>query len=172
MKRKPNDWSQRYLAALQKHLKEASRSTLRVARGLGREAVASGLYELDVAMQHTQALTKLVAPHYSAGTKDEMLKRAELFFVEVMVAIEKTQRVAMGTRMQLNGLNQTLRQRTKDLAAANRRLKQEIIRRQAAEEALQKVGQQSKPLLGQSRHQQIQLRSLSYKIPGPHEIRP
>jgi hypothetical protein len=171
MKQKLSEWSRRYLAALQKHLKEGSRASLKPARGLGRQAVASGLHKLAVAMMHTQALAKLVAPHYSAGTKDELIKRAEIFFVEVMAPIEKTQRVAMETRVQLNLLNQTLRQRTKELAAANRQLQREMVRHQAAEEALQQGGQHQSQLLEQSRHRQIQLRPMSHQIPQPQEIR-
>ena len=44
MKQKLNEWSRRYLAALQKHLREASRASLQPARGLGHQAIASGLY--------------------------------------------------------------------------------------------------------------------------------
>jgi hypothetical protein len=171
MKQKLSEWSQRYRAALQKHLRESSRASLHPARGLGHQAVASGLYKLDVAMLHTQALAKLVAPHYAAGTKEEMFKRAEIFFVEVMAPMEKTQRIAMETRVQLSQLNLTLRQRTKELAAAKRKLKREIVRRRAAEAALQKDGRQQSRLLEEPRPRQIQLRPLSHRIPQPQEIR-
>jgi hypothetical protein len=171
MKQKLNEWSRRYLAALQKHLREASRVSLQPARGLGHQAIASGLYKLDVAMMHTQVLAKLVAPHFSAGTKEEMLKRAEIFFVEVMVPIEKTQRIALETRVQLSQLNQTLRERTRELAALHRRLNREIVRRQAAETALQNRGQPQGHLLERPRFGRMQLRPVSHPIPPPQEIR-
>jgi hypothetical protein len=169
MKQKLSEWSQRYLAALKKHLREASRASLQLARRVGHQAVASGLYKLDVAMMHTQALAKLVAPHYSAGTKEQIFKRAEIFFVEVTAPMEKTQRVAMETRVHLNQLHQTLRQRTKELAAAKRQLLREIVRRRAAEETLQKAGRHQSQLLEQLRPRQMQLRPRSHQIPQPQE---
>jgi hypothetical protein len=158
MKQKLSEWSRHYLAALQKHVKEASRASLRPARGLGHQAVISGLDKLDVAMMHTQALARLVTPHYSAGTKEVMIKRAELFFVEVMIPIEKTQRVAVDNRVQLTQLKQTLRQRTRELFNANRQLRREIIRRRTAEQALQQSALRPDRMLERPPRQEIQPR--------------
>jgi signal transduction histidine kinase len=70
----------------------------------------------------------------------------------------------METNVQLNQLNQTLRRRTKELAAANRELKQEIVRRRAGEAALKKSRQHYRQLLEQSRLQHEQLRHLARQI--------
>jgi signal transduction histidine kinase len=67
----------------------------------------------------------------------------------------------MKTNAQLSQLNQTLRRRTIELAAANRELKQEVVRRRAGEGALKKSQQHYRQLLEQSRQQQEQLRHLA-----------
>ena len=56
-----------------------------------------------------------------------------------------------------------------DLAASNRQLKKEIVRRQAVEEALRESEQHSSLLLEQSRHMQEQLRHLSRRILSAQE---
>ena len=129
-----------------------------------------GLKTLDMAMIHRHALTTLVSPNGSSESGDgimrraETFNRAETFFVEAIKPIEQNTHAAMETNVQLNQLNQTLRQRTIELAAANRQLKQEIVRRRVGEEALRKGQQHYRQLLEQSRHQQEQLRHLARQI--------
>jgi len=137
---------------------------LQPAGGLGRRALAMGLQTLDLAMMHKNAVTNVVTPDFSAGTRDGMIKRAETFFVEAIAPIEKTHHAAMQTNVRLNQLNQTLRQRTLELAAANRSLKQEIVQRQVVEEALRKSQQHYTKLLEQSQLMQEQLRNLSRQL--------
>ena len=57
-----------------------------------------------------------------------------------------------------------LRQRTGELAVSNRQLKQETLKRKAAEDALKNSKQHHKLLLEQSRQMQEQLRDLSRQI--------
>ena len=59
--------------------------------------------------------------------------------------------------------------RMEALAAANRELKQEIVRRQAVEEALKKSEQHYSQLLEQSRQMQEQLRHLSRQLLSAQE---
>jgi signal transduction histidine kinase len=66
-------------------------------------------------------------------------------------------------------LNRSLRQRTVELAASNRELKQEIVRRKSAEEALRRSEQHYRQLLEQSRHMQAQLRLLSRQLLSAQE---
>jgi signal transduction histidine kinase len=123
-----------------------------------------GLKILDLAMIHRRALTTLVTPAGDSGSSDGILKRAEVFhraetfFVEAIKPIEQNNRAALETNVQLTQLNQTLRQRTVELAAANRRLKHEIVRRQAGVEALRKSRRHYRQLVGQSHLQPEQLR--------------
>jgi len=66
-------------------------------------------------------------------------------------------------------LNRSMRQRTVELAASNRELKQEIVRRNSAEEALRSSEQHYRQLLEQSRHMQAQLRLLSRQLLSAQE---
>jgi two-component system sensor histidine kinase DegS len=170
MKDKLSRLSKRYLAALRTNLNQGPRASLRSADGLGRRALTMGLKTLDLAMIHRQALTTLVSPNGSSESGDGMMKRAEAFhraetfFVEAIKPIEHYHRAAMETNVQLKQLNQSLRQRTTELATANRQLMREIVRRRAGEAALRKSQQHYRKLLEQSRQQQEQLRHLARQI--------
>ena len=161
--------SRRYLAALRKHLKEGPRASLQPADGLGRQAMAIGLEALDMVKIHEQALITLVSPSFVSRTKDGVIKRASTFFSRALTPIEKTHRAALETNGHLNQVNETLSQRTVELAAANRQLKHEIVKRRAAEEALTKSQQHYSLLLEQSRHLQEQLRHLSHQVLSAQE---
>jgi hypothetical protein len=63
--------------------------------------------------------------HRPANTFPPVFTGLFIFVVVVTARMEKTRPVAMETSVQLNQLNQTLRQRTWDLAAASRQLKRE-----------------------------------------------
>jgi signal transduction histidine kinase len=162
--------SGRYLTALRTNLNHGPRASLRPAGGMGREALAMGLKTLDLAMIHRQALTTLVSPSGSSLGSDGMMKRAETFnraetfFVEAIKPIEQAVGNAMESNVRLSQLNETLRRRTTELAAANRQLKQEIVRRRAGEEELKKSQQHYRRSLEQARHQQEQLRHLARQI--------
>lgn len=77
----------------------------------------------------------------------ETFNEAGAFFVETIKPMEHAIHAAMEKNVQLSQTNQTLRRRTLELAAANRQLKQEIVRRQAAEKALEKSQQHHEQLL-------------------------
>ena len=169
MKQTLTKLSRQYLAALRKHLNQGPRASLQPADGLGRQAMAGGLETLDLARIHEQALVTLVTPSYSAGTRDGMIKRAEAFFVEAITPIEDTHRAMRKANVHLSQVNQTLRQRSLELAAANRQLKLEIARRKTVEKSLRNSEQHYSRLLEQSRHQQEQLRHLSHQILSAQE---
>ncbi len=161
--------SRRYQAALLRHLQQGPLAGLRSADGLGREALDLGLETLDLARIHEQALVALMAPSRSFGAKDGMIKRAQTFFVEALTQIEKTHRAAMAANVRLSQLNERLRRRTAELAAANRQLKKEVLRRQAVEKALKESERHYSLLLKQSHHMQEQLRCLSRQILSAQE---
>jgi signal transduction histidine kinase len=171
MGRKLNGLSQRYVAALRKHLQKGPRSmpACDTAQGLGRRAMALGLETLDMARFHERALIALVLPGYSPSTRDAMVRRAGRFFSEAITPIEKTHRTAQEANASLNQMIQTLNRRSADLAASNRRLKQEIVERRSVEESLRKSEQHSSRLLEQSRHMQEQLRLLSRQLLSAQE---
>ena len=161
--------SRRYQVALKKYLEQGKRTSPQSADRLGREALDMGLETLDLARIHEQALDALMASGRLAGSKERMIKRAQVFFVESLTRIEKTHRSAMEANLQLNKLNQTLHQRSKALAAKNREFKHEIRERRAAEKALKQSEKNNGLLLKQSQHMQEQLKHLSHQILSAQE---
>jgi signal transduction histidine kinase len=161
MKRKLTALSQRYVTALKKHLgQEGSRAGLRSAHGLGRHAVAIGLETLDMAKIHQGALATLEA----SSSSDGLIRRAEVFFKEAITPIEKIHRAALSAGVRLSQLDEELVRRTVDLAASNRSLKRNIVRRRSVEEALKKSGGHSRKLLEESRRLQNQLQQLTHQM--------
>ena len=77
METKLTGLSRQYQAALQKHLEQGPRASLRSADGLGCRALAIGLETLDLAKIHEQALIALVSPSYSPGARDGMIKLSQ-----------------------------------------------------------------------------------------------
>jgi signal transduction histidine kinase len=165
MKSKLSVLSGRYLAALREHLKQSPRASLEPARGLGRQAVASDLETLDVARIHQRALAALEA----SGSKDGLLERADVFFTETIGPIEQRHRAALEDSARLKRLNQTLGQRTVDLAASKRLLKQGIARRKTAEVALKKSAAHHKTRLAESLALQEHLQHLVHQILAAQE---
>lgn len=160
MKRKLTALSRGYVAALRKHLRQSSRAGLQVAHDLGRRAASLGLETLDVARMHEDALATLEA---SSG-RDGTIRRAQMFFAEVITPIERTHRAALKTNIDLGRLSRTLGRRTVDLAASHRSLKQGIIRRKSAERALKKSGRCNTRLLKKSQHLEGHLRQLTHQV--------
>jgi len=136
MKRKLTRLSQRYVAALQKHLRQSPRASLRPAHDWGRQAAALNLETLDVARIHETALATLEA----ASCRDGLIKRAGIFFAEAITPIEETHRAALKANVRLSQLSKTLGRRTLDLAASQRSLQRGIVQRQTVEQALKKAG--------------------------------
>jgi signal transduction histidine kinase len=160
MKRKLSALSGRYLAALRTHLKQSPRASLEPARRLGRQAVAIGLETLDVAKIHERALATLEA----SGSKDGIIERADIFFMETLSPIEETHRAALKASARLNRLNKKLGRRAVDLAASERSLQQGIARRKTAEAALKNSGEHYKTLLEESQALQKHLQHLAHRI--------
>ncbi len=167
MKRKLTRLSQRYVAALRKHLRQGPRAIppCGTAHDLGCQAAALNLETLDVAKIHEDALATLEA----SRSKDGIIKRAEFFFAEAITPIEETHRAALKANVRLSRLSQTLGRRTMDLAASNRSLKQGIVQRKLVEQALKKSGEHSRKLLKESRDLQKHLQRLTHQILSAQE---
>lgn len=165
MKPKVKALTKRYATALQKHLKQRSRTNVETARGLGRRAVAMGLETLDLARIHERALAKVEAD----SSKDGYLKKAELFFMATIAPIEETHRAALKASARLNRLHKTLGRRIVDLAASHRSLNQGIAQRKAVEVALKKSGEHYQTLLKESLALQKHLQQLTHRILLAHE---
>src|SRR5476651_405483 len=90
MKQKPNAFSQNYVTALRKQLKQGPQASLQPALALGRKAVALGIGTLELARIHEQALTMLELSY----TKNGFTKLAGIFFAEANTPIVETHRAA------------------------------------------------------------------------------
>jgi len=156
--------SRRYQAALRKHLKQGTESSLRPALGLGRQAVAMGLETRDLARIHEMALAGLVPPSCSSATKAGMNKRAGSFFAEANTPIERTHRAALKARVHFQRMTERLARQIADLAAAKQRLREGIAQRASAEEALRKSGEHYTRLLKESRSLQKHLQHLTHQL--------
>jgi len=160
MKKKLDRLSREYATALRKHLKQGPRASLAPARELGRRAAAIGLETLDVAKVHEAALAALEA----SSSNDGIIKRAELFFTETITPIEETHRAEIRATAHLDQLHTTLGRRTADLAFSHRSLKQGIVQRKLAEQALKESGGHYARLLKESRLLQKRLRHLTHQL--------
>jgi signal transduction histidine kinase len=153
--------SRRYVAALQKHLRQGARASLRAARDLGCQAAASDLETLDMARMHDAALATLA----SCGSHGGARKRARIFFAAAITPIEETHRAALKSNALLSRLKQQLGRCTTDLAASCRTLKQGIIQRRTLKES----GELSQELLKESRGLQKHLQRLTHQVLSAEE---
>ncbi len=170
MKRQVIALSRRYQAALQQHLQQGPKSRVQQpAHWLGQQAVTLGLETLDLARIHKTALAELVLPGSSSATRDRMARRAGIFFTEAITPIEKTHRAGVESAAHLNRQHKTLKQRTAQLAAANRHLRRGIIQRKTAEAALRKSSRHNAQLLQESRQLQKHLQQLIHRILSAQE---
>jgi signal transduction histidine kinase len=167
MKRKLTRLSQQYVTALRKHLRQGPQAIPQsgTARALGCQAAALNLETLDVVRIHEGALAALEA----SSSKDGIIERAEIFFGEVITPIEETHRAALKANVRLSRLRKMLGRRTVNLAASNRSLKQGIVQRKTAEQALRKSGEHSRKLLNESRRLQKHLQRLTHQILSAQE---
>jgi signal transduction histidine kinase len=162
-------FSSRYQKTLLAHLQKGNRASLESARGLGSQALATGLQTLDLAKLHEQTLVKELLPGYAAGKRAALIKQAGVFFATAITPIEKTHPSARQATAQLKKFIGTLSQRAVELSASNVELSLEIAQRKAAEEALKKSEHHYSQLLEKSERLQEQLRRLSRQILSAQE---
>jgi signal transduction histidine kinase len=126
--------------------------------------VALGLETLDVAKIHDKVLAAV-----EGSSRDGVLRRAEIFFTEVIAPIEKTHDASLKANARLNRLREALDRRTASLARINRSLRRGVARRKTAEKNLGASSGQSKKLWEESRNLQRQLRQLAHRILSAQE---
>jgi signal transduction histidine kinase len=153
-----------YLSALRRHLKPSLAPTHGAAGTLGLRAVKLGLEILELAEIHQESLIALALPSHSRTLSDGMIRKAGVFFTEVLAPIEETHRSAVEANIELKETVKTLSQRTAELAASNEGLKREIVHRLAVEESLRTSEATTSKLLEQSRQMQEELRQLSRRL--------
>jgi signal transduction histidine kinase len=160
MKQKLTGLSQKYVTALEKHLKQGPQASLQPALGLGRQAVALGMETLGLARIHEQALVTLEL----SNTKNAFTKLAGIFFTEANTPIEETHRATQQSRIHFKRLKEKLDQRTEELAVSNRQLQRGINRRKVMEDAVEKSGNHYKKCLEESLQLQKRLRQLTHRV--------
>ncbi|MGB3122036.1 MAG: sensor histidine kinase [Verrucomicrobiales bacterium] len=158
------DFTRNYLIALRGHLKDEVAIKTLSAKELGLQAVTIGLETLDVAKVHEEALIAIVSHRETPGIRETMIRRAGLFFTEVLLPIELTHRGAREGNAHLKVMVGQLTQRTKELAESNRELVSEINQRKVLEDSLRASERQSSQLLERSRQLQEELRLLSRRL--------
>lgn len=159
MKQKQLGLLPRYVAALGKYLKQGHHAKLQPALKLGRQAVALGVEILELARIHERALVALDLSKASQA----LIKRAELFFDEAIVAIVETHRAWQQSERNLIRLSRKLGRRTAEMAGTKRQLQRGTVRRKSAETALKTNGEHYAGLLKVSLQLQEGLRRLAHK---------
>jgi signal transduction histidine kinase len=160
MKRKLTALSRRYILVLKRHLYKAAPRSFEEAWSLGRRAVVLGLETLELARIHEQALVILKL----APGKNSQIRPATDFFSEALAPILETHRAARKRRTDLKRLNGSLKRRTAELAATNRRLQQGIARRKDVQAALKQSSENYGHLLKESQQLQKGLRQLTHQL--------
>ncbi len=165
MKQKVILLSEQYRDALQKHLSPGASTSLSPALVLGRQAVALELETLELARIHEQALATMKP----SQNKSDTTKRAEIFFSKANTPIVEMHDVMQQSKVRVNRLQETLGQRTEELAATNRQLQRGVVRRKVMENAAQKNGQHYKKCLEESLELQKRLRQLTHRVLAAQE---
>jgi signal transduction histidine kinase len=160
-------FTEKYRACL--HTFVLGGSDLEPARALGQKALAAGMEMLDVVKAHEKAVSIESQVNDPGLSPARLIKRAGLFFAQVITPIEATHRQAQEAAVRLNKLIQALDKRTKELATSNQELKAEVRRRAKIERALKKSERHYTILLEESELLQEQLRYVSRQILSAQE---
>jgi signal transduction histidine kinase len=165
MKQKLVAFSQSYVTALRKQLKQGPQASLQPALGLGRAAVGLGLGTLELARIHEQALVTLKL----SSTKNGFARVAGIFFIEANTPIEETHRAARQNKLHLDRLEETLGRRMEELAISNRQLQRGVVRHKVMEDAAEKNGKHHDKCLEESLQLQKRLRQLTHRVMAAQE---
>lgn len=157
---------QRYQAALDEWLHKEG--PIAAATGIGRAAASKRISILQVARWHEKA-TNAEAAREGDGSSVATLRKAGRFFVEAIKPIERAQHEALMERGRFDAMRETLSRNCKQMASADKRLKQEILRRAKVERRLIESEKTHHGLLKKSAELHGELRLLSRHIISAHE---
>jgi signal transduction histidine kinase len=164
MKQKLIGLSQRYVAALRKHLKFGTHASLEAALTLGRRSAALGFETIELARIHERALLSFKP---SGGDKKQ-IERAQGFLAQAIAPMSEGRRPTRTSRT-LNRLNKLLGRCTMQLAATNRQLQRSIVERKFKEDAFEKSGRRHDKCLVESLRLQKHLRGLTHRMLAAQE---
>jgi len=164
-----SELSERYLAALRKHLEKGEKASLHEAHEIGCQAVFLKLETLDVATIHEQALASLLNSDLSMNARKNLAASASVFFIEALTEIEGTHQAAVTANADLNQMHTALGLLTLDLADSNRRLEKGIKERKQAEAAQEAGAENFRRMLKESRILEQHLHKVVRKILSVNE---
>lgn len=167
LKQKLLGLSQRYVAALRKHLKPGGRTAppSGAALQLGHAAVALGLETLQLARLHGRALATLAVSDRQPG----LIRRAENFLTKANAPIAETHRTTRQSKLALLRLKTQLERRTRELAITHQQLQQGEVTRQRVKRASAKTGKEQARYLAESLQLQTLLRKLTHRVLAAQE---
>ena len=162
---KPNlpNFPNRYKRALQSHLEQGHKAKFEFAIKLGNEIHARGMPTLDLARLHERTLVMDLLPTFPEAQRAVLIKQAGAFFAAVIAPPVKKDDIKREAA-HLKTVISVLSDRTVELAAANRLLGLEIVRRQQVEASLNKSERHLLKSLEKSNVLKQQLRSLSRQV--------
>jgi signal transduction histidine kinase len=157
--------SQRYVAALEKNLKQGSEASLKPALALGRQAVALGLETSELARIHEQALATLKLPNI----RNTLSRLAKIFFAEANIPIKETHRAARQSDVHLSRMKEKLGQCQKKMAAGKCPLQHGDGRYKVRDKSVKKNEERYGQCLEESLEQQRCLRQLTHRVLAAQE---
>jgi hypothetical protein len=160
-----DNFSRRYAVRLQEYLAYGSRTVLRRAVSLGRQAVQLGLETLELARIHHGALGSLGANTEAAGPQ----RRAQSFFNQVQTSLVERQPAVTQVQLEVEKLESRLKVRSGQLADAQLQLQSGILQRRSLEVRLRKAGRQFTRLQLTSARAEASLRHLAHELILAHE---
>jgi signal transduction histidine kinase len=169
MRLSPSSLPRRYLAALQRFLREKRRDKLSAAKALGIAAQDAGVKTMDLARLHEDLLLNKVLLTCPDQDRPALIRRACAFLAVVLTPIEQAHRSVEDATLHFRKFIESISQRTVKLAANNLELNREIASRKAAEAALRKSEKHYAQLLAESGELQDQLRRLSRQVLSTQE---
>lgn len=157
-----------YEQALREHLEQGSQTGRTSTLKLGNNDDAGGMTILDLARLHERVLVTGLLPTFPEARQAALIKRAGAFFARVIALAGKTDGIA-GEAGRLKKIIGTLSDRTVELAAANRLLGSEIVRRKGVEASLKRSERHHLKSLEKSNLLKQQLQCLSRQILSAQE---
>ena len=126
-----------YRDALSTYAASGEEQHLQSAYELGRSALNLGFGVLDMVRLHQEALVAVVASTAAPVATVRLAKAVETFLMEALSPFEAAHRGFRDACQRLRELNDALAERNQQLAATNLRLEEQIVARQAAQEAVE-----------------------------------
>jgi signal transduction histidine kinase len=163
MNQSTSDFAQLYQLALRTHLTRKSGAHPEAADEIGAMARTAGLPVLEIAKLHERLLIQDLLPGDTAGKRTVIIRKAGRFFAAVIDAQAAPNAGALDAALLRKTIG-ALSDRSVELAAANRLLDLEIIRRRNVEAALRKSERHGQQELEKSETLKEQLRRLSRQI--------